>query len=180
MSEEKKSLFSRVYENIVDRRERLLSGKINCIPWGLPRFEEDHPGLEQGKNVLFTANSKVGKTQICDFLVLFNPIKKIIDDNLDVRLKIFYFTLEMTAKQKMLSAFSHILYIKEGIRVAPKDLRSTKESNLLPQETLDIIKKYEPYFNKIEEVVEFIDDVRHPTGRHTKKTYKIMTNKLGF
>ena len=59
MSEEKKSLFSRVYENIVDRRDRLLSGKINCIPWGLPRFEEDHPGLEQGKNVLFTANSKV-------------------------------------------------------------------------------------------------------------------------
>jgi len=166
MSEEKKSLFSRVYENIVDRRERLLSGKINCIPWGLPRFEEDHPGLEQGKNVLFTANSKVGKTQICDFLVLFNPIKKIIDENLDIRLKIFYFTLEMTAKQKMLSAFSHILYIKEGIRVAPKDLRSTKESNLLPQETLDIIKKYEPYFNKIEEVVEFIDDVRHPTGMY--------------
>ena len=59
MSEIKKSLFSRVYENIVERRERLLSGKINCIPWGLPRFEEDHPGLEQGKNVLITANSKV-------------------------------------------------------------------------------------------------------------------------
>lgn len=59
MIEEKKSLFSRVYENIVNRRERLLSGKINCIPWGLPRFEEDHPGIEQGKNILFTANSKV-------------------------------------------------------------------------------------------------------------------------
>jgi replicative DNA helicase len=106
----------------------------------------------------------VHNTQICDFLVLFNPIKKIIDEGLDIRLKIFYFTLEMTAQQKMLAAFSHILYVKEGLRIAPKDLRSTKESNLLPQETLDIIKKYEPYFNKIEEVVEFIDDVRHPTG----------------
>ena len=181
MDKEKKSLFSRVYENIVDRRDRLLSGKINCIPWGLPRFEEDHPGLEQGKNVLFTANSKVGKTQICDFLVLFNPIKKIIDENLDIRLKIFYFTLEMTAKQKMLSAFSHILYVKEGIRVAPKDLRSTKESNLLPQETLDIIKKYEPYFNKIEEVVEFIDDVRHPTGMYDfLRKYAISNGTLHY
>ena len=60
MSEIKKSkLFDRVYQKIVDRRERIKSGKINCIPWGLPRFEEDHPGLEQGKNILFTANSKV-------------------------------------------------------------------------------------------------------------------------
>ena len=29
MSEEKKSLFSRVYENIVNKRERILNGKIN-------------------------------------------------------------------------------------------------------------------------------------------------------
>ena len=49
MSEEKKSLFSRVYENIVNKRERILSGKVNCIPWGLPRFEESSPGIEQGK-----------------------------------------------------------------------------------------------------------------------------------
>ena len=59
MSENKISLFDRAYKNIEEKRNRILSGKINCISWGLPRFEEDHPGLEQGKNVLFTANSKV-------------------------------------------------------------------------------------------------------------------------
>ncbi len=64
----------------------------------------------------------------------------------------------------MLSAFSNILYVKEGLRVAPKDLRSTKRDNVLPQETLDIILKYQEYFNKIEEIVEFIDDIRNPWG----------------
>jgi hypothetical protein len=59
MIEDKKTLYRRVYEQIQTRRERVLSGKINCIKWGLPRFEEEHPGLEQGKNILFTANSKV-------------------------------------------------------------------------------------------------------------------------
>lgn len=54
-------LFNRVYNDLIERRERLLSGKINCIPWGLPRFEEDSPGIEQGKYYLLTANSKVGK-----------------------------------------------------------------------------------------------------------------------
>lgn len=62
MSEiKKKKLFERVYQKIIDRRERILSGKINCIPLGLPRFEEEFPGVEKGKYILVTANSKVGK-----------------------------------------------------------------------------------------------------------------------
>jgi len=104
------------------------------------------------------------KTQITDWLFLYNTIRQIIDDNLNIKLKIFYFTLEMSKEEKMLSAFSNILYVKEGIRVSPKDLKSTKKDNALSQEIIDIIKKYEPYFNKIQEIVEFIDDVRHPTG----------------
>jgi hypothetical protein len=55
------SLFNRVYGNLIDRRDRLLSGKINCIPWGLPRFENELPGIERGKYYLLTANSKVGR-----------------------------------------------------------------------------------------------------------------------
>lgn len=59
--EEKKSLYSRVYDTLVEKRERIISGKINCIPWGLPRFENENPGIEQGKYYLFTANSKIGE-----------------------------------------------------------------------------------------------------------------------
>lgn len=54
------NLFERVFANIVNRRDRLLNNKINCIPWGLPRFESELAGIEQGKYYLLTANSKVG------------------------------------------------------------------------------------------------------------------------
>lgn len=158
------NLFNRVYKNLQDRRERILSGKINCIPWGLPRFERESPGIEQGKSYLITANSKVGKSQITDSLFLYNTVKQVVDNNLDIRLKIYYFTLEMTAEQKMLAAFSNILYEKENIRISPKDLRSTKYDNVLSDETLKLITKYESYFKKIEEIVEFIDSVRTPYG----------------
>jgi hypothetical protein len=57
---EQNSLYDRVFNTLVERRERILSGKINCIPWGLPRFEEELPGIEQGKYYNVTANSKVG------------------------------------------------------------------------------------------------------------------------
>jgi len=55
------SLYTRVLSDITERRERLLNGQINCIPWLLPRFENELPGIERGKYYLITANSKVGR-----------------------------------------------------------------------------------------------------------------------
>ena len=165
------NLFSRTLHTIETKRERLLNGKINCIPFGLPRFENQLPGIERGKYYLITANSKIGKTQITDWLFLFNTISQIVDNNLNVKLKVFYFTLEMSKEEKMLSAFANILYVKEGLRISPTDLKSTKADKMLSQEVIDIIKKYEIYFNKIEEIVTFIDDIRNPTG-----IYKLVRN----
>ena len=109
----------------------------------------------------------------------FIDICKPKTKGLDIRLKIFYFTLEMTAEQKMLSAFSNILYIKEGVRIAPKDLRSNKEDKILSQTNLDLISKYESYFRKIEEIVEFIDDIRNPYGIYTTvRDYALANGKI--
>lgn len=77
----------------------------------------------------------------------------------------------MSKEEKMLSAFSNILYVKEGIRVNPTQLKSTKADNILSEEVLAIIDKYEPYFTKIEEIVEFVDDIKNPTG-----IYKFVRN----
>lgn len=95
---------------------------------------------------------------------MYNTIQQVIDKGLNIRLKIFYFTLEMSKEQKMLSAFSNILYVKEGVRVSPTDLRSTKADKILSDEVLKLIENYQPYFDKIEEIVEFIDNIRNPFG----------------
>ena len=110
---------------------------------------------------------------------MYNTIQQIIDNKLDIRLKIFYFTLEMSKEEKMLSAFANILYIKEGLRISPKDLKSTKADTVLSEEVLNIIKKYEPYFDKIEEIVEFIDDIRHGFGMfNLVRDYAMANGKL--
>lgn len=158
------NLYNRTLSFIKNRRKRLLEGKINCIPWGLPRFEEESPGIEQGKYYLITANSKIGKTQITDWLFLYNTIRQVMDNNLDIKLKIFYFSLEMSQEEKMLSAFANILFVKENIIVSPKDLKSTKSDKILSEKIINIIEKYQPYFDKILEVVEFIDNIKNPTG----------------
>jgi hypothetical protein len=174
-----KSLFNRTFESIVNKRERLLNGKINCIPWNLPRFERQCPGIEQGKYYLVTAASKAAKTQLTDWLFVYNTIQQIVDNKLDIRLKIFYFSLELSKEEKMLACFANILYVKEGIRISPSDLKSTRESNILSKDILNIIKKYEIYFKKIEEIVEFVDDVRHPTGIYNLvRRYALANGKI--
>lgn len=77
----------------------------------------------------------------------------------------------------MLACFSNILYIKEGIRISPKDLKSTSFKKPLDEKTLEIISKYQPYFDKIEEIVEFVDSIRNPTGRLkiSKKSIKYLS-----
>lgn len=114
-------------------------------------------------------------------MFLYNTIQQVIDNNLDIKLKIFYFSLEMSKEEKMLSAFSNILYIKEGIRLSPTQLKSTKADNILPQEVLEVIEKYKEYFNKIEEIVEFIDDVRNPYGMYNLvRKYALANGKVHY
>ncbi len=64
-------LFERVYEGLKERRERINSGKVNSIPFNLPRFENQLPGIEQGKYYIVTANSKVGKNR---FALLYGNV----------------------------------------------------------------------------------------------------------
>ena len=67
------SIYQRVIADLRARRERVLTGQINCIPSPFPRFRSTYVGLERGKYILVTANTKVGKTQLADYLYLYSP-----------------------------------------------------------------------------------------------------------
>jgi len=158
------SLFDRVFEDIENRRERILSGKVNAIPWGLPRFEEYNPGIEKAKYYLPTASSKVGKTQITDFLFMYNPFRQIKENNLPIKLVIKYFSLEMSKEEKIAQLLSYVIFIKSNMRliISPTNLRSTRKA--LPKDVLEFIKEHEEYIEEFLSCVEFIDNVRNPFG----------------
>lgn len=52
-------VFDRTLSNIEKNKEIKESGGFNCIPFGLPRFENAVPGIMQGTYYLVTANSGV-------------------------------------------------------------------------------------------------------------------------
>lgn len=51
-------LTQRVIKDITEKRQRILDGKINCIPSPFVNFRNDFPGIEQGKYYLISGASK--------------------------------------------------------------------------------------------------------------------------
>lgn len=52
------TLRERVIENLQKRRERILSGHLNCIPSPFKRFSNDFIGIEQACYLTITSFTK--------------------------------------------------------------------------------------------------------------------------
>lgn len=159
-------IFKRVLEELKSNKELRKSGKDIIIPWlNLPKFSTVLPGVQKARYIIVTANSKVGKTQIADYLFLYEPLNFIIDNSeTNIKVKIFYFSLEMSKEDKMLQMISNKIYNDTKEVVSTENLRSYFKGYILSDELQVKIESYQSYFDKVEEVVEFIDNVRNPYG----------------
>jgi hypothetical protein len=157
--------FSKVFKDLVERKERAESGKYNCIPFPFPRFRSLVPGIERGRYVCITASAKIGKSKFCDFMFVYEPLFFAID-NPQFRFKVIYFTLEVNAETKYLEFLSHLLYRLDNIVVSPVDLRSVNNEKPISQNVLDLLntEEYQKYIKFYEEHIEYIDTIANPTG----------------
>lgn len=158
-------IFNRVFTQLETNRDKILQGKVNCIPSPFKRFSEDFNGIEQGKYYVLTANAKVGKTQLTNYL-LFSAILYAYYNPKKIRLKIFYFNLEESEEVIALRFISFLLYqfTNRQTRLGEKDLMSLNNKALNP-EILRILttSPYKEILEFFEQIVEFRTE-RHPTG----------------
>lgn len=159
------SRFEQVMGNLRLRRERVLNGLYNCIPFPFPRFRAWVPGIETAKFIVVTANQKVGKSKFCDYLFVYEPLFFILEHP-EMRIKVLYFTLEMSPEEKYNEFLCHLLFRLDGIEVSPTELRSTDRDHPIDEKILELLEsdKYQRYIKAFEDMVEYIDDQRNPTG----------------
>lgn len=166
MSEIKDSLYNSVKQKIKTNKQIRLDGGVNCIPWkNLKGLSTIVPGIQRSKYYLVTANSKVGKTQLADYLFIYEPyeyVKKYKPKN--INLKIYYFSLEMSKERKIMSILSYKIYKDKGIIVSPDDLLSVFEDKILDDKIEGYLDEYHDYFLEFEDTVTIIDNIRNPVG----------------
>ena len=168
-------LIQRVISTAKERRERILSGEVNCIPSPFKTFRYDFPGVELGTYYLVSGGAKSSKSKITNFLFLFNSILYAYNHPDLVRLKVFYALLEEKAENITGKFICYLLYTLSGgkIRIDIKTFKSVDESRVLPSDVLTLLDtlEYQSILRFFEEHVIFIPD-RNPTGiYHTLEKY---------
>ena len=84
------SIFKAVKQQIKKNKQVRLDGGYTCVPFILiPSLGEILPGVEQEKYYIVTANSKVGKTKLADFLFVYNPYEFAATVESDIKVRIF-------------------------------------------------------------------------------------------
>lgn len=167
--EKDSKIFGSVVKKIEKNRDIRENGGVVSIPWNLPRLSKVLPGVRKGQYTCITAATKNGKTQLTDFLFMYQPIEWLLDHpETNISMKIKYFSLELSKETKMAQAICYRLFTRYGIVINPDNLMSVFDEYVVEDEILDIIKSDEfiEWFDFFEETVEFIDHIRHPTGIH--------------
>lgn len=174
--------YETVKSYVKSRKERAERGLYNCIPWPFKRFRELLPGTEKGKFIIVTANQKIGKTKFCDFVYVYQTLFFCMEHP-EVKVKIFYFCLEESARKKFLEFESHLLYKLDGIIISPTELTSTDKDRPVPDKILELLdsERYQAYIRKFEEIVEYVVEEKNPTGISKKlRNYALSHGHLNF
>ena len=162
------TLFSRVFGTLKLSRERVLSGKINCIPNPFKRFSEEFAGVERGRYYNVTGQTKAGKSKFSYYFFIFKPLMYALENPDKMRMKAFIFSLEISQEDLYQEFICYLLYtLSRGkYRISPKDLRSTNSEHPVDEEILNILQtdEYQRYLMFFEENVKIIDSIRNPTG----------------
>ena len=160
------TLFDRSFEQIKKSAERVKSGKLNCIPLPFIRTRRFYAGTERGTYFITTASSGIGKSKFAKFISVTEPYK-FVKENPDcgIKLRIFWFCLEESRENFMLSLVSNHLYEEYGIRLSVKQLKSIGEPGYyLSDDILAKVAETKEYFAELEKILHVYDDVRNPTG----------------
>lgn len=157
-------LFDVVHDQILKNKQLREEGKDISIPFPFPRFSEEIPGIQKGRYIIVTANSKVGKTQLSDFLFLYWAYRFTKETATNIKVKILYFTLEMSKEDKLKYALSHFLFLFKGIRIHPDRMDSIFKNYILEDSVAKAIEELKPYVEDFLKCVKFIDHTRNPYG----------------
>lgn len=174
--------FESVLNNLKLRKQRAESGLYNCIPLSFPRFKMFLPGTEMAKFIVVTASQKIGKSKLSDFMYVYEPLFFMMEHP-ELKVKVQYFTLEISPIEKYNEFLCHLLYRLDGIEIDTKRLKSVDKDNPVDNHIFELLQsdKYRPYIEKFEDMVEYIGDIRNPTGINKKcREYALNNGHLNF
>lgn len=160
------NLFNKTVEGIKKRRQNVLNGGVNAIPFPLPALTRYVPGIMKGTQYGITGDSGASKSKLLRYMFVQTPFDFYYKnkDEMNIDVEIFLFSLEDNAEVVMKNLIVSALAKRKGIRLSTLTLDSYFENDKLPDNVLHEIDSLEDYFILLLSKVHIIDNIRNPTG----------------
>lgn len=168
-----------LFKRALDRIEENKLKQYNCIPFEdkLPRISEFLSGIQKGRYHIVTGTSGSGKSQLTDDIFVFTPFEFVRSINKKLKLKIFYFSLELDGETKMHQWMAKRIYENYGIRTSVDILRSVGK-NRINDNIHMVVKETYGYFDELEKILNFYDGSYSPSNIiHEIENYSNLNGK---
>lgn len=167
-----------------DLKRDIENGRLGLnkgLPHGFDRLVEYIPGIQQGTYYLCGAESSVGKSAFVNNSFVFNPIDWYIanKDKTKSKLKIHYYSFEISAKLMMFKAVCRKIYLDYGILLDINYILS-RGKNRISQEHYDLVVKTLDYFDEMNDILMVSDIPENPTGIWNKELRYAAQNGTGL
>lgn len=152
-----------IFDRVLEKINRGQQGLNKGLPMGFDRLVSYIPGIQQGTYYLVGGETGSGKTAFTDDAFLYNPYDwyKTTQDN--IKLKVFYWSLEIDKEVKITKAICRRLLLQYGI-VTDINFVLSRGKNRISQEVYDKVVSTKDYFYEMEDVLTIIDENTNPTG----------------
>lgn len=149
---------------MLEAKQRKKEGKLNCLPHPFERFKAFLPGWMKSKYYLFTANVKVGKTKLVDYLFVYYPILARLRNIHNIKTHILYFSYEAFTDEKEYDYYSNLMYNLDHKRIDPWTMQSMDKE--CPDSVINMLDsdEHQRFIQEYENTVEYIHDIKNPTG----------------
>lgn len=155
-----------MYKEILKKKiDTGLAGGNKGLPHGFNRLIEFIPGIQQSTYYLIGAESSVGKSAFVNNSFVFNPIDWYISNKnkTDVKLKIHYYSFEISKEMMLYKAACRKIWINYGILLDVNYILSRGKYKI-SSDHYDLVVNTLDYFDELEDILYIQDIPENPTG----------------
>lgn len=158
-----------------------VQGLNTGLPHGYDRLVEYIPNIQKGTYYLVGGELGSGKSALTNDMFVYRPLDWYLanKDKTDIKLKIKYYSFEISKRDMGFKALARKIYLEYGILLDINYILS-KGRNKISTEHYDLVRKNLGYIDELNSIIDIHDLPKNPTGIWNDMLEYAMDNGTGI
>lgn len=158
------------FDDFIEDVEAGRQGRNIGLSTGSKKLDNALGGVQRGTYYLIGGNTGTGKTAFADHAFVLSPYENYLhnvigerhSDKPLIKLRVFYYSMEIAARKKIAKWVCYLLYRRHQLIIDIKEVYSRRSQ--ISDEKFELIKSARNYIEKMEDYVHIFDRPINPYG----------------